>query len=142
MFVRYICVAVLVNLPCSISLQTMSDRPFIQKLFRPVSPEGNVHTLGNLLKEMYPAALPNDGTSAHWYTQGDKERISRLNHARHYQQLTLRSTVAACFIFGFLQVWHVKYRPCCLPEERGKEVPPLSFIYTATRGMSEIHSLR
>uniref|UniRef100_A0A8C4GT74 Autophagy protein 5 n=1 Tax=Dicentrarchus labrax TaxID=13489 RepID=A0A8C4GT74_DICLA len=32
--------------------QTMSDRPFIQKLFRPVSPEGNVHTLGDLLKEI------------------------------------------------------------------------------------------
>lgn len=39
----------------------MSDRPFIQKLFRPVSPEGKVHTLGTLLKEMYPVALPNDG---------------------------------------------------------------------------------
>lgn len=44
-----------------IHLQTMSDRPFIQKLFRPVSPEGDAHTLGNLLKEMYPAALPNHG---------------------------------------------------------------------------------
>uniref|UniRef100_A0A665T4V4 Autophagy protein 5 n=1 Tax=Echeneis naucrates TaxID=173247 RepID=A0A665T4V4_ECHNA len=40
--------------------QTMSDRPFIQKLFRPVSPEGNTHTLGSLLKEMYPAAIPNE----------------------------------------------------------------------------------
>lgn len=49
----------------------MSDRPFIQKLFRPVSPEGNVHTLGDLLKEMYPTALPNDGTSAH--TQSESE---------------------------------------------------------------------
>ncbi|KAG7475257.1 hypothetical protein JOB18_028283 [Solea senegalensis] len=41
--------------------QTMSDRPFIQKQFRPVSPEGKVHTLGILLKEMYPAAIPNEG---------------------------------------------------------------------------------
>ncbi|KAK9514368.1 hypothetical protein VZT92_027840 [Zoarces viviparus] len=41
--------------------QTTSDRPFIQKLFRPVSPEGSVHTLCDLLKEMYPVALPSDG---------------------------------------------------------------------------------
>ncbi|XP_047454980.1 autophagy protein 5 isoform X3 [Mugil cephalus] len=41
--------------------KTMSDRPFIQKQFRPVSPEGNAHTLGDLLKEMYPAAITNDG---------------------------------------------------------------------------------
>lgn len=65
----YICIAVLVNLPCSNSLQTMSDRPFIQKLFRPLSAEGNVHTLGDLLKETYPAALPNDGRSAHTHAQ-------------------------------------------------------------------------
>lgn len=58
-------VVALVNLPCCISLQTTSDRPFIQKLFRPVSPEGSAHTLGDLLKEMCPAALPSDGTSAH-----------------------------------------------------------------------------
>lgn len=38
----------------------MSDRPFIQKLFRPVSPEGSAHTLGDLLKEMYPDAITND----------------------------------------------------------------------------------
>lgn len=47
----------------------MSDRPFIQRLFRPVSPEGNVHTLGDLMKEMDPAALPNDGMSAHSLTR-------------------------------------------------------------------------
>lgn len=41
--------------------QTLSDRPFIQKQFRPVSPEGHVHTLGDLLKEVYPVALPNEG---------------------------------------------------------------------------------
>uniref|UniRef100_A0A3Q1AZP3 Autophagy protein 5 n=1 Tax=Amphiprion ocellaris TaxID=80972 RepID=A0A3Q1AZP3_AMPOC len=40
---------------------TMSDRPFIQKLFRPVSPEGSAHSLGDLLKEMYPDAITNDG---------------------------------------------------------------------------------
>uniref|UniRef100_A0A673JH48 Autophagy protein 5 n=1 Tax=Sinocyclocheilus rhinocerous TaxID=307959 RepID=A0A673JH48_9TELE len=37
--------------------QTMSDRPFIQKLFRPVSPEGHTLTLGDLLKELFPAAI-------------------------------------------------------------------------------------
>ncbi|KAF7226699.1 autophagy protein 5 [Nothobranchius furzeri] len=41
--------------------QTSSDRPFIQKLFRPVSPEGSAHTLGDLLNEMYPDALTRDG---------------------------------------------------------------------------------
>lgn len=51
----------------------MSERPFIQKLFRPVSPEGNVHTLGDLLKEMYPAAIPNDGRSTNRHTHRDKE---------------------------------------------------------------------
>lgn len=35
----------------------MSDRPFIQKLFRPVSPEGHTLTLGDLLKELFPAAI-------------------------------------------------------------------------------------
>ncbi|KAM8870321.1 autophagy protein 5 [Spinachia spinachia] len=41
--------------------QTTSDRPFIQKLFRPTSPEGSAHTLGDLLREMCPTALPTDG---------------------------------------------------------------------------------
>ncbi|KAK6488626.1 autophagy protein 5 isoform X1 [Huso huso] len=42
--------------------QTTSDRPFIQKLFRPVTAEGQTHTLGDLLKEMFSAAVtPNDG---------------------------------------------------------------------------------
>lgn len=52
----------------------MSDRPFIQKLFRPVSPEGKVHTLGTLLKEMYPVALPNDGefVDTHTHTHNTK----------------------------------------------------------------------
>ncbi|MBN3319326.1 ATG5 protein, partial [Atractosteus spatula] len=40
--------------------QTMSDRPFIQKLFRPVTAEGQSHTLGDLLKEVFPAAITND----------------------------------------------------------------------------------
>lgn len=53
------------NVLISFSFQTMIDRPFIQKLFRPISPEGAVHTLGDLLKEVYPAAVPNDGTCAH-----------------------------------------------------------------------------
>ncbi|XP_077455759.1 autophagy protein 5 [Stigmatopora argus] len=47
--------------------QSMSDRPFIQKQFRPVSPEGNAHTLGDLLKETYPKALPHDGEAANRY---------------------------------------------------------------------------
>lgn len=39
----------------------MSERPFIQKLFRPVSPEGNQLTLGDLLKELFPAAICVEG---------------------------------------------------------------------------------
>ncbi len=39
----------------------MSDRPFLQKLFRPVSPEGHVLTLGDLLKELFPAAVCAEG---------------------------------------------------------------------------------
>uniref|UniRef100_A0A8C7X092 Autophagy protein 5 n=1 Tax=Oryzias sinensis TaxID=183150 RepID=A0A8C7X092_9TELE len=41
--------------------QTTNDRPFIQRLFRPVSTEGNPHTLFDLLKEMCPDALTKDG---------------------------------------------------------------------------------
>ncbi|KAK3534797.1 hypothetical protein QTP86_025752 [Hemibagrus guttatus] len=40
--------------------QTLNDRPFIQKLFRPVSPEGHALTLGDLLKEVVPAAICQD----------------------------------------------------------------------------------
>ncbi|XP_064804351.1 autophagy protein 5-like isoform X2 [Oncorhynchus masou masou] len=42
---------------------TMSDRPFIQKLFRPISSDGYTHTLGDLLKEVYPVAISSDGSS-------------------------------------------------------------------------------
>ncbi|XP_066558047.1 autophagy protein 5 isoform X2 [Amia ocellicauda] len=41
--------------------QTMSDRPFIQKLFRPVTTDGQPNTLGDLLKEVFPAAVTPDG---------------------------------------------------------------------------------
>ncbi|XP_078069664.1 autophagy protein 5-like [Mustelus asterias] len=39
----------------------LNERPFIQKLFRPVSAEGQPHNLGDLLKEMFPTAVtPED----------------------------------------------------------------------------------
>ncbi|XP_044613175.1 autophagy protein 5 isoform X3 [Equus asinus] len=42
--------------------QTTTERPFIQKLFRPVAADGQLHTLGDLLKEVCPSALaPEDG---------------------------------------------------------------------------------
>ncbi|XDV40971.1 hypothetical protein PO909_009940, partial [Leuciscus waleckii] len=41
--------------------QTTSDRPFIQKLFRPVSAEGHTLTLGDLLKEMFPSSICVEG---------------------------------------------------------------------------------
>uniref|UniRef100_A0A671DW49 Autophagy protein 5 n=1 Tax=Rhinolophus ferrumequinum TaxID=59479 RepID=A0A671DW49_RHIFE len=37
--------------------QTTTERPFIQKLFRPVSTDGQLHTLGDLLKEVCPSAV-------------------------------------------------------------------------------------
>lgn len=39
----------------------MSDRPFIQKLFRPVSADGHPLTLGDLLKELFPAVICVEG---------------------------------------------------------------------------------
>ncbi|KAG3290010.1 autophagy protein 5 isoform X2 [Ictidomys tridecemlineatus] len=42
--------------------QTTTERPFIQKLFRPVAADGQPHTLGDLLKEVCPSAIaPEDG---------------------------------------------------------------------------------
>ncbi|XP_006739298.1 autophagy protein 5 [Leptonychotes weddellii] len=42
--------------------QTTTERPFIQKLFRPVAADGQLHTLGDLLKEVCPSAVaPEDG---------------------------------------------------------------------------------
>lgn len=42
--------------------QTTTERPFIQKLFRPVAIDGQLHTLGDLLKEVCPSAVaPEDG---------------------------------------------------------------------------------
>ncbi|XP_035296263.1 autophagy protein 5 isoform X3 [Cricetulus griseus] len=37
--------------------QTTTERPFIQKLFRPVAADGQLHTLGDLLKEVCPSAV-------------------------------------------------------------------------------------
>ncbi|TRY55978.1 hypothetical protein DNTS_018859 [Danionella cerebrum] len=39
---------------------TTSDRPFIQTLFRPVTSEGQPLTLGDLLKELFPAAVEDE----------------------------------------------------------------------------------
>ncbi|XP_078255981.1 autophagy protein 5 [Rhinoraja longicauda] len=40
--------------------QPLNERPFIQKLFRPVSKEGQPHNLGDLLKEMFPIAVTSE----------------------------------------------------------------------------------
>lgn len=75
---QHVCVVCLL-ICCAVSLQTMSDRPFIQKLFRPVSAEGSVHTLGDLLKEMYPTALQNEGTSntPRWHPHHVAQHLQR-----------------------------------------------------------------
>ncbi|ERE86262.1 autophagy protein 5 [Cricetulus griseus] len=45
--------------------QTTTERPFIQKLFRPVAADGQLHTLGDLLKEVCPSAVTaEDGWEA------------------------------------------------------------------------------
>ncbi|NXD08222.1 ATG5 protein, partial [Nothocercus nigrocapillus] len=42
--------------------QATTERPFIQKLFRPVDSGGQLHTLGDLLKDVCPSAItPEDG---------------------------------------------------------------------------------
>ncbi|XP_072854368.1 autophagy protein 5 isoform X1 [Pogona vitticeps] len=41
--------------------QATTERPFIQKLFRPVAADGQLHTLGDLLKDACPAALNPEG---------------------------------------------------------------------------------
>ncbi|XP_072911946.1 autophagy protein 5 isoform X2 [Hemitrygon akajei] len=40
--------------------QPLNERLFIQKLFRPISSEGQPHNLGDLLKEMFPAAVTSE----------------------------------------------------------------------------------
>ncbi|XP_038655175.1 autophagy protein 5 isoform X2 [Scyliorhinus canicula] len=40
--------------------QPLNERPFIQKLFRPISGDGQPHNLGDLLKEMFPAAVTSE----------------------------------------------------------------------------------
>lgn len=81
LYYHCICVTLHANvlLSSSVSLQTMSERPFIQKLFRPFSPEGTVHTLGDLLKEMYPAALPSDGTCARCFPHTTRRVLEHIN---------------------------------------------------------------
>ncbi|XP_069462681.1 autophagy protein 5 isoform X2 [Ambystoma mexicanum] len=47
-------------IPFRIYQQATSDRPFIQKLFRPVASDGQQLTLGDLIKEVCPAAIPSE----------------------------------------------------------------------------------
>ena len=39
-----------------LSKQATTERPFIQKLFRPIASGGQLHTLGDLLKDVCPSA--------------------------------------------------------------------------------------
>lgn len=42
--------------------QATTERPFIQKLFRPIASGGQLHTLGDLLKDVCPSAIASEGT--------------------------------------------------------------------------------
>ncbi|XP_054555044.1 autophagy protein 5 isoform X2 [Talpa occidentalis] len=48
--------------------QTTTERPFIQKLFRPMTADGHLHTLGDLLKEVCPSAVAPEVNS--WTREG------------------------------------------------------------------------
>lgn len=116
--VQHVCVACL--LICrAVSLQTMSDRPFIQKLFRPVSAEGNVHTLGDLLKEMYPTALQNEGTSntPRW-------------HPHHVPQHLQRWFCLWCSS-GVVKLTGL--RPSAREEMKKRMLPPLFYLHSHAR---------
>ncbi|KAM6356173.1 autophagy protein 5 isoform 3-T4 [Podargus strigoides] len=40
--------------------QATTERPFIQKLFRPIASGGQLHTLGDLLKDVCPSAITSE----------------------------------------------------------------------------------
>lgn len=42
--------------------QATTERPFIQKLFRPIASGGQMHSLGDLLKDVCPSAIDHEGT--------------------------------------------------------------------------------
>ncbi|XP_074982713.1 autophagy protein 5 isoform X2 [Caretta caretta] len=56
--------------------QVTTERPFIQKLFRPVAANGQLNTLGDLLKEVCPAAITPEGP---WPHSMSKDGHSRQN---------------------------------------------------------------
>ncbi|XP_040094966.1 autophagy protein 5 isoform X3 [Oryx dammah] len=56
--------------------QTTTERPFIQKLFRPVSTDGQLHTLGDLLKEVCPSAVAPEGKGKKKERKGDGRKGS------------------------------------------------------------------
>ncbi|MXQ85649.1 hypothetical protein E5288_WYG001297 [Bos mutus] len=64
--------------------QTTTERPFIQKLFRPVSTDGQLHTLGDLLKEVCPSAVAPE---VFWdqVVASDTENVLCLNSRDHPQ---------------------------------------------------------
>ncbi|XP_049754309.1 autophagy protein 5 isoform X1 [Elephas maximus indicus] len=76
--------------------QTTTERPFIQKLFRPVAADGQLHTLGDLLKEVCPSAVSPEGalSQREKYLEKAKEKWHpgekhhRLGKPGKRQQLT------------------------------------------------------
>ncbi|XP_033368744.1 autophagy protein 5 isoform X3 [Parus major] len=44
--------------------QATTERPFIQKLFRPIASGGQLHTLGDLLKDVCPSAITPEGVQS------------------------------------------------------------------------------
>ncbi|XP_077018645.1 autophagy protein 5 isoform X1 [Tamandua tetradactyla] len=64
--------------------QTTTERPFIQKLFRPVAADGQLHTLGDLLKEVCPSAVAPEGSRNQTWVSSMADKNSATEPPLHH----------------------------------------------------------